>query len=109
MKNNITVKYIDELVREYIPKNHDKVSLAIEYSLFTGGKRFRPMLLLQTAKAVGKRLTDNAKRLACALEYIHTYSLIHDDLPSMDTPGCLPARGIFHSTFRISQNRWYRR
>jgi geranylgeranyl diphosphate synthase type II len=99
MKNNITVKYIDELVREYIPKNHDKVSLAIEYSLFSGGKRFRPMLLLQTARAVGKRLTDNAKRLACALEYIHTYSLIHDDLPSMDNDDLRRGKPTNHKVF----------
>ena len=99
MKNNITVKYIDELVREYIPKNHDKVSLAIEYSLFSGGKRFRPMLLLQTAKAVGKRLTDNAKRLACALEYIHTYSLIHDDLPSMDNDDLRRGKRSCHTQY----------
>lgn len=99
MKNSITVNYLDQLVREYIPKDHDKVSLAIEYSLFTGGKRFRPMLLLQTAKAVGKRLTDNSKRLACALEYIHTYSLIHDDLPSMDNDDLRRGKRSCHTQY----------
>lgn len=83
MKNKITVESIDELLREYLPKKEDKVVQAMEYSLFSGGKRFRPLLLLNTAHTVGK-LNDNARRLAVALEYVHTYSLIHDDLPAMD-------------------------
>ena len=84
MKTNITVSYIDEIVKQYLPKSRDKVLQAMEYSLFSGGKRFRPMLLLYTTQAVGKRVNDGAKALAAALEYIHTYSLIHDDLPCMD-------------------------
>ncbi len=98
MKTEITVKYIDELIKEYVPKNHDKVALAIEYSLFSGGKRFRPMLLLKTAQAVGK-LTENAKRLACALEFIHTYSLIHDDLPSMDNDDLRRGKRSCHTQY----------
>lgn len=84
MKTNITVSYIDDIVKHYLPKSRDKVLQAMEYSLFSGGKRFRPMLLLCTVKAVGKRVNDGAKALSAALEYIHTYSLIHDDLPCMD-------------------------
>lgn len=84
MKNNITVEYVDELIRKYIPKNYDKVVLAMEYSLFGGGKRIRPMLLLATCKAVSGKLNENAKIMAVVLEFIHTYSLIHDDLPCMD-------------------------
>lgn len=80
----ITAETIDELLRKFLPNKNDKVQQAMEYSLFSGGKRFRPLLLLNTAKAVGKRLNDNAYRLAAALEYIHTYSMIHDDLPAMD-------------------------
>lgn len=80
----IDEKYVDELVKQFIPEQHDKVTQAVEYSLFTGGKRSRPILLLATARAVGGRITSNAKILAAALEYIHTYSLIHDDLPAMD-------------------------
>lgn len=84
MKTNITVNYIDEILKHYMPKSYDKVLQAMEYSLYSGGKRFRPMLLLCTAKAVGKRVTEGAKALAAALEFVHTYSLIHDDLPCMD-------------------------
>lgn len=56
---------------------------AIRYSLFAGGKRLRPALVLEAAKVVG---SDEAAAMpaACALEMIHTYSLVHDDLPAMD-------------------------
>ncbi|MBQ5636336.1 MAG: polyprenyl synthetase family protein, partial [Selenomonadales bacterium] len=56
---------------------------SMRYSLFAGGKRLRPVLLLAAADAVG---ADGNKFLnvACGLEMIHTYSLIHDDLPAMD-------------------------
>ncbi|MCI0537932.1 MAG: polyprenyl synthetase family protein [Verrucomicrobiales bacterium] len=56
---------------------------AMRYSLFAGGKRMRPVLCLAAAEACGGRAED-AMPLACALECIHTYSLIHDDLPAMD-------------------------
>ena len=84
MKTKITVKAIEKMLKEHLPQLNDKVGQAMEYSLLSGGKRFRPLLLLNTAKAVGKRITQNACLLACALEYVHTYSLIHDDLPAMD-------------------------
>ena len=84
MKTSIDVTYIDEILKQNMPKTHDKVLSAMEYSLYSGGKRFRPMLLLQTAKAVGNSVSEGAKKLAAALEFVHTYSLIHDDLPCMD-------------------------
>lgn len=83
MKTNISTEFVDEIIKQHIPKSLDKVMQAMEYSLFSGGKRFRPMLLLATTQAVG-RINDNARHLAAALEFIHTYSLIHDDLPCMD-------------------------
>lgn len=84
MKTNISVEFVDELLKQRLPKSHDKVMQAMEYSLFSGGKRFRPMLLLRTTQAVGKSVNEGAKTLAAALEFVHTYSLIHDDLPCMD-------------------------
>jgi geranylgeranyl diphosphate synthase type II len=60
-----------------------RVVEAMRYSLFAGGKRLRPILCLAAAEAVGGDLQD-AMPAACALEMIHTYSLIHDDLPAMD-------------------------
>jgi geranylgeranyl diphosphate synthase type II len=56
---------------------------AMRYSLFAGGKRVRPILCLAAAEAVGGKI-EEALAAACALECIHTYSLIHDDLPAMD-------------------------
>ena len=56
---------------------------AIRYSVFAGGKRLRPILLLAATEAVGGNPTA-VLPAACALEYIHTYSMIHDDLPAMD-------------------------
>ena len=60
-----------------------RVVEAMRYSLFAGGKRLRPILCLAAAEAVGADL-QAAMPAACALEMIHTYSLIHDDLPAMD-------------------------
>jgi geranylgeranyl diphosphate synthase, type II len=56
---------------------------AMRYSLLAGGKRIRPVLALATAEALGRR-QDEVMPLAAAIELIHTYSLIHDDLPAMD-------------------------
>ena len=65
------------------PSLDSKLGEAMEYSLMAGGKRMRPMLLMAAADAVGGRGTDFLTA-ACAMEMIHTYSLIHDDLPAMD-------------------------
>lgn len=71
----------DELAKTDVLDN--TLREAMEYSLMAGGKRLRPILLMAAADAVG---SDGTKLLpaACALEMIHTYSLIHDDLPAMD-------------------------
>ena len=65
------------------PSLDSKLGEAMEYSLMAGGKRMRPMLLMAAADAVGRKGTDFLIA-ACAMEMIHTYSLIHDDLPAMD-------------------------
>jgi geranylgeranyl pyrophosphate synthase len=72
---------------------------AVRWSLFAGGKRLRPSLLLATAQAFG--VSDDARLLstACALEMIHTYSLIHDDLPSMDDDDLRRGRPTCHVRF----------
>ena len=56
---------------------------AMRYSIFAGGKRIRPVLMIAACEAVGG-LRNNVIPAACAMEMIHTYSLIHDDLPAMD-------------------------
>jgi len=77
---------IDSQLDQLIPKESEepaRVHSAIRWSLFAGGKRLRPALLMATAQTLGAQ-TEDMIRTACALEMIHTYSLIHDDLPSMD-------------------------
>jgi geranylgeranyl diphosphate synthase, type II len=73
------------LVNAMPNENELPVSLysAMRYSLFAGGKRIRPLLMFAACEAVGGDIF-NAQPAACAMEMIHTYSLIHDDLPAMD-------------------------
>jgi geranylgeranyl diphosphate synthase, type II len=74
------------------------VHAAIRWSLFAGGKRFRPLLLLTTGRELGAEW-DVLLDTACALEMIHTYSLIHDDLPSMDDDDLRRGRPTCHVRF----------
>ena len=71
---------------------------AMRYSLFAGGKRMRPLLTLAAAQACGGSLAD-AMPLACAVECIHTYSLIHDDLPGMDNDDFRRGKPTNHKVF----------
>jgi len=71
---------------------------AMRYSLLAGGKRIRPVLALATARAVGGEAAD-VLPLAAALELIHTYSLIHDDLPAMDDDDLRRGRPTCHKAF----------
>jgi geranylgeranyl diphosphate synthase, type II len=71
---------------------------AMRYSLFAGGKRMRPALCLAAAQACGGRGAD-ALPLACAVECIHTYSLIHDDLPAMDNDDFRRGKPTNHKAF----------
>ncbi|HZX41181.1 MAG TPA: farnesyl diphosphate synthase [Myxococcaceae bacterium] len=73
---------------------------AMEYSLLAGGKRLRPLLCLAFAEAVGGGMAATAAEdAACALEYIHTYSLVHDDLPAMDDDDLRRGRPTNHKVF----------
>ncbi len=71
---------------------------AIRYSVMSGGKRLRPLLVLSAAKACGGDL-ESAMPAACAVEMIHTYSLIHDDLPAMDDDDMRRGRPSCHVAF----------
>lgn len=75
-----------------------KIHQAIRWSVFAGGKRFRPALLLATGSAFGATV-DAMIRTACAFEMIHTYSLIHDDLPAMDDDDLRRGRPTCHVRF----------
>lgn len=78
--------------------NSSRISKAMKYSLMAGGKRLRPILCLAAAEAVGGK-SENAIRAACALEMLHTYSLIHDDLPAMDNDDLRRGRPTCHVAF----------
>ncbi len=94
-------KKVDRALNCYLPKASTKpktIHKAMRYSLFAGGKRLRPILCLAASEACGSKI-DNALPLACALECIHTYSLIHDDLPSMDNDDFRRGRPTCHKVF----------
>ena len=79
-------KLVEDHLMDFIPEiDHKSITLyeAMKYSVMAGGKRIRPVLLLATCDFCGGSI-EEALPYACALEYIHTYSLIHDDLPCMD-------------------------
>jgi len=71
---------------------------AVRYSLFAGGKRIRPLLVLAAGEAVGGA-REELMPLACAVEMIHTYSLIHDDLPAMDNDDLRRGKPTSHKVF----------
>jgi len=92
---------IDSQLDLLIPQESEeptRVHAAIRWSVFAGGKRFRPALLLATGQTFSARI-DDLLRTACALEMIHTYSLIHDDLPSMDDDDLRRGRPTCHIKF----------
>lgn len=77
---------IDDYLAEHLSSEVEdpKISQIMAYSVMAGGKRLRPLLFLATLNTLGKKIEDNEIRMACGIELIHTYSLIHDDLPAMD-------------------------
>ncbi len=101
-------RYLDErtvavnrALDKLLPKERVKpatIHRAMRYSLFAGGKRMRPALTLAAAEACGGRM-EEALPLACAVECIHTYSLIHDDLPAMDNDDFRRGKPTNHKVF----------
>jgi geranylgeranyl diphosphate synthase type II len=92
---------IDRALDRYLPRANTKpatIHKAMRYSLFAGGKRLRPILCLAATEACRGNI-DDALPLACALECIHTYSLVHDDLPSMDNDDFRRGRPTCHKVF----------
>jgi geranylgeranyl diphosphate synthase type II len=94
-------KMIDEALEGFFPNPEGPAGDVVEamrYSLFAGGKRLRPILCLAGAAAVGGE-ERNVLPVACALELIHTYSLIHDDLPVMDDDGLRRGKPTNHKVY----------
>ena len=75
-----------------------QITTAMQYSLSAGGKRVRPILCLAAAEAVGADPSD-LMHVACAVEFVHTYSLIHDDLPAMDDDALRRGKPTLHIQF----------
>ncbi len=92
---------IDTALEKYLSKEGDfpiNLHNAIRHSLFAGGKRIRPILSIAAFETMGKK-GDPVLPLACALEMIHTYSLIHDDLPSIDNDDYRRGKPTCHKVF----------
>jgi len=92
---------IERALDQYLPKEETfppVIYQAMRYSTYAGGKRLRPILALAAAQAVGGDL-EKAMPVACALEMVHTYSLIHDDLPGMDNDDYRRGKLTNHKVF----------
>ena len=76
---------------------------AMRYAVLDGGKRLRPLLVLAAAEAVGAPASDAALRAACAIELIHAYSLVHDDMPCMDNDVLRRGKPTVHVQFGEAQ------
>ncbi|HEX4595494.1 MAG TPA: farnesyl diphosphate synthase [Bryobacteraceae bacterium] len=92
---------VDDALRRSVPPESappESIHKAMRYSLFAGGKRVRPILCIASAQAVSDS-PDGIESAACALELIHTYSLIHDDLPALDNDDLRRGQPTCHKVF----------
>ena len=97
---------VDDSLERLLPAESDTPAAATEamrYSLFAGGKRLRPILTLASASTIENTTSDRLRTLvhpaACAIEMIHTYSLVHDDLPAMDDDTLRRGRPTAHVVY----------
>ena len=96
---------INEALDSALPASDEsprELHKAMRYSVFAGGKRLRPILVLATAQVLG-RPTDSLLPAACSVELIHTYSLIHDDLPAFDDDDLRRGKPTNHKIFGVPQ------
>ncbi len=95
------VRAVDEVLDQWVPAESTapvSIHQAMRYSLFAGGKRIRPILAIAAARAVSDS-PDGIENAAATLELIHTYSLIHDDLPALDNDDLRRGRPTCHKVF----------
>lgn len=98
---NNDIRKVEHSLLSFLPDAKDgqeEVVQAMEYSLSNGGKRLRPVFALEFARACGGT-RDDCLPLACAIEFVHTYSLIHDDLPCMDNDDLRRGKPSCHKKF----------
>lgn len=92
---------VERALRDFLPSKGvfpDRLHESMHYSLFAGGKRIRPILCMAAAEACGGN-DEVVMHIACALEMIHTFSLIHDDLPAMDDDSYRRGQQTNHKVF----------
>lgn len=96
------ISYIEDVLKNYLPKNpsyQKTIYDAMEYSVMAGGKRLRPMMMYQTYKMFGGEDKELIEPFMAAIEMIHTYSLVHDDLPAMDNDTYRRGRKTTHVVY----------
>jgi geranylgeranyl diphosphate synthase type II len=90
--------FINAALKKFLPKDNSLISQTMRYAVLNGGKRLRPFLVISAAKLFGND-TKSVLPAACALEYIHSYSLVHDDLPAMDNDDLRRGKPTTHKKF----------
>jgi len=102
LKNNKLLESFETYLSTNLPTSktfHPIFEDALQNMLSAGGKRFRPLLLLSVVDAIEPLLVKNALPVALGVEFLHTYSLIHDDLPSMDDADLRRGKPTLHTTY----------
>jgi len=89
---------VNAALKKFLPKDNSIISKAMRYSMLAGGKRLRPIFVLLAAQLCGGK-SENVMPAACAVEYLHTYSLVHDDLPAMDNDDLRRGKPTNHKVF----------
>src|SRR3954447_12746322 len=95
-------KVTDQALERLLPsptQRPDSIHQAMRHSVFAGGKRLRPILCLEAARMIAGRLPEGVEELGSALEMLHTYSLIHDDLPALDNDDLRRGKPTCHVVF----------
>jgi geranylgeranyl diphosphate synthase type II len=89
---------VEAALKKILPREGDTLAQAMRYAVFSGGKRYRPLLTLAAGDCV-KAGMDGLLPFACAIELIHNYSLVHDDLPSMDNDSVRRGQPTCHKAY----------
>lgn len=95
---DLQLKKIEDYLQKYMGPSKNKLDEAVKYTLFAPCKRIRPLIMVSFYKLCGGK-SDEIYKFACALEMIHTYSLIHDDLPCMDNDSLRRGKKCSHLEF----------
>src|SRR5437667_12733269 len=95
-------EFTDSALERLLPPGSERptsIHRAMRHSVFAGGKRIRPILCMEAGRAVAGALPPGIEELGAALEMLHTYSLIHDDLPALDNDDLRRGRPTCHKVF----------